>query len=377
MTRKTAQKRRRVAIDARHLHSGIGTYVCHLLREICEHQPPFEIVAVTRERFKDQLAGIPNVTLRLLEAPLYSLRAQWALPRITADCDLFHATHYDLPLFHRRKLVVTIHDLTHRSREFVPSALAWMYARSMLRLTTRRADLIITVSQFCRTQIIEQLGVPESKVRVIYHGVPDGPLRPDDRAILERRQPPGRAPALPNPYLLYVGNLKPHKNLGVVLHAMAAPNGRAAQIGLVIAGEGNQRESLEKETALLGLGQRVVFLGHVPAEQMASLYRGAELFVLPSLSEGFGLPILEAMAERVPVLAARASCLPEIVGEAGLLFDPLDPADLAEKIRLVVQNSQLRGDLVGKGSKRVQAFSWEKCVEEHIAAYEHVLLGQN
>ncbi len=361
-------RRRRIAIDARHVHSGIGTYVCHLLRGIEERNLPFDVVAVTRKEFLPQLADLANLQVRLVEAPLYSLRAQVLLPLVAHDCDLLHVVHYDLPLLHRRKVVVTIHDLIHWSRQFVGNLPSWFCARAMLRLAARKACHIIAVSEYSKAQIVEQLKVPPAKVTTIYNGVSPHFRCADRREALKNV---AAALSIRRPYLLYVGNLKPHKNVSTLIRAFALLRKRKDldhQL-LIIGNDSRWKQRLLQECSRLRVEERVSFVPHVPYELLPQIYGAADLVVLPSFVEGFGLPVIEAMACGTPVVCSRAASLPEVAGDAAEFFDPSSTEDLTTTIERVLESAAVRDGLQGKGLERANRFSWAECARLHCQLY--------
>ena len=360
--------RQRVAIDARHLYAGLGTYACQLLRGIERQELPFDVVAITRKEFLSHLADMVKLEVRLLEAPLYSLRAQALLPLIARDCDLLHAIHYDLPILHSRKVIVTIHDLIHLTRSYVPHGPAWFYARAMLFLAARRAVHIITVSEYSKAQLVEALRIPPSRITVIYNGV--GPqFRRLDRT--EAWKTVCERVSLRPPYLLYVGSLKKHKNVDSLMEAFALLRQRKEfEHQLVIVGNdpSGKRDLLERWRRL-GVSKHVAWIPQVSTEILCHVYAGADLLILPSFVEGFGLPVLEAMACGTPVVCSRASSLPEVAGDAAEFFDPRSVEDLARAIERVLSSPGLQETLRCKGLERARRFSWEECARRHYQLY--------
>ncbi|MBI2462254.1 MAG: glycosyltransferase family 4 protein [Candidatus Rokubacteria bacterium] len=362
----------RVGLDARKLHDfGIGTYLRGLLQELPALGSPEELVVylpTEAARHGSPLGGRPGVTLAVEGSAPYSARELLALPLQMARhrLSLFHAPHYVLPPLRPCPAVVTIHDLIHlRFPDQLPSPLAPLYARVMFRIAVRSARRIIAVSEATARDLAERLGASPGKVRVIPNGV-DGRFRPAaDPAALDAAL---ARLGLERPYLLFVGNPKPHKNLPRLLDAFAGLDPKLGR--LVLAGTPERaRPGVEREVGGRGLGERVRVLGVIAEETMPVLYQGAELLVLPSLWEGFGLPALEAMATGTPVVATDRGGLPEVVGEAGLLVDPTNVDALRAALYNLLVDLSLRDELRARGLARARTFSWRRVAEATAAVY--------
>src|SRR5581483_6080683 len=309
--------------------------------------------------------------IRILDTPIYTLREQWQVACAARGADLLHVPHYNIPLFHRGKLVVTIHDLIHLidDRKNVGTA-ARTYASIMLNAAARKADHIITVAQFSKTQIIERLAVDPSKISVIPNGV--APIfRPPNGAELDLG--PGNTP---EPYLLYVGNLKPHKNLMRLVSAFAIFRNRTKldwKLLIVGPGGGNESKQLVLHGADLGISDSLFFQKNVAHEVLPGLYRKSQFLILPSLIEGFGLSVVEAMACGTPVVCSNAASLPEVAEGAARYFNPLDVEDIASALEDVALSEELRTRLRHNGLKRVGQFSWDESARQHSEVFERVL----
>jgi glycosyltransferase involved in cell wall biosynthesis len=340
----------RVAIDARMIDcSGIGTYVRGLLKALGRIDPPVDAVALRPE------------------APIYGLREQLAVPRAFArlapPARLLHVPHYNAPLFFgRAPLVITVHDLIHlRFPGLARRRGARLYARLMSPRACRLARAVICVSQATRRDLLEIVPDAEPKVRVIPHGCDFAPPSAEGRrATLERL---GLVPG----YVLYAGNVRPHKNVDVLIRALRrfAATDRPK---LVLAGEDQMPLFWPARS-----DPEVRMLGRLPIEDLPALYSGAGAFVFPSLYEGFGLPPLEAMACGAPVICSNAGSLPEVVGEAAILFPPEDEEALACALRRVLAEPGLADALRAKGFERARRFLWEKTASETAELYRFVL----
>jgi len=230
------------------------------------------------------------------------------------------------------------------------------YFRSLVPRVLRGSRVIVAVSESTRRDIVESYGIAPEKVRVIYPG-----YDPESYSVGERRRPDPEEES----YLLYVGNLLPHKNLLRLLDALAIVR-RRRRVRLIIRGEGQPAyaRAVRERVETLGLGSDVSFQGYAAEGRLRDLYAGAVCLVLPSLHEGFGLPVLEAMACGTPVITSSSSSLPEVGGDAALRVDPHDAIALADAMYRVLTEPDLRDDLRERGLKWVRAFSWRRTAEQ-------------
>ena len=275
-------------------------------------------------------------------APLDSWRLSRALTSLTPK-DLFFSPGYNTPLFCPSPFVFTIHDLSHVYCPENSSPLIRMYYATVMKRACRRAAKILTVSEFTRTQIIEWAGIPEQRVLNVSCGVDPG------------YQPQGEKYGMRFPYLLCAGNRKKHKNELRIVDAVAKA-GIGPDINLVFLGEPS--DTLMDRVKRAKLESRVMFTGVVPESRLPGLYRGALALVFTSLYEGFGLPILEAMACGLPVITSSVTAMPEVAGGAAVLVDPTSVEEISHAIERVVSDTSLRAELRQKGLIRASAFSW-------------------
>ena len=356
-----------VCIDARWLDGGIGTYTLNLVRELASLDD-VKLAGLTLPRHAAVLGKICS-DLRLVGSPMYSLREQFEIAHATRRAPLLHVPHYNAPLAYNGTLLVTVHDLTHivESR-FRRSWKSWGYAQPMLRLVTRKAAHIFTVSEYSKRQIIERLGVSGDRITVVPNGVA-AHFYPELRSEAGERLE--RACEISGPYILYVGNFKPHKNLGNLLRAFATLVGTASfSCSLVLAGEDPIHEpELRRLAGKLGLNNSVRFLGHISDDLLRAAYSAAKLTVLPSFEEGFGLPVLESMACGTPVACSRAAALPETGGQAAVYFDPRDVDSIAAAMRLLLESPTDWEWYRQSGLKRAQCFTWADCAVRHLQVY--------
>jgi len=271
--------------------------------------------------------------------------------------------------------VVTIHDIIHLLYpQFLPSRAAHFYARFMIRRALSRADRIITVSYNSKRDLVDYFDVPSARIEVIYNGVstrfhPDVPAA--ERARVAAKH------GLPVPYLLFLGGEKPHKNLQGVVRAFAEALRRAPLPHvLVLAGPPPRNQlRLEALVAALDLKPRVFLPGLVEEEDLPGLVAGADVLLYPTLYEGFGLPVVEAMACGTPVLTSSNSALQEIAGGYAYLVDPMDVDAIARGIVALATDEKVRADFRELGKKRALDFSWDKAAERTLEVYRAVLAG--
>jgi glycosyltransferase involved in cell wall biosynthesis len=287
--------------------------------------------------------------------------------------DLLHSLAFVQPVVLPCPGVVTIYDLSfiHFPQRLQP----WrrLYLRWGTTYSARRARRVIAISASTKRDIVGLLGVAEGKVDVIPCGV-DEDFHPLDRhdQLRELR----RKRRLPPRMLLFVGTIEPRKNLTTLVKSYALLREWIQPPPLVIAGaKGWQHEEVFTLAEELGLLDEVLFPGFIPRDELPLWYNAADLFVYPSLYEGFGLPPLEAMACGTPVVTSNTSSLPEVVGDAGLLVEPTDPEEIAQAIQRLLTDSTLRDELESKGLERARAFTWHRTARETVEVYDRALAG--
>ncbi|OGI25507.1 MAG: hypothetical protein A3J76_03625 [Candidatus Moranbacteria bacterium RBG_13_45_13] len=300
----------------------------------------------------------------------------WALPNYLRKnpVDIFH-TQYIAPfrLPKKIKLVLTTHDI---SFNFFPQYIRFsdlFFLKTLIPRSLRRADRIVTVSKNEREQIINFYKIPSEKVNFAYNGVDFEIFNQTipEEALERIRKKYG----LPEKFFLYVGTLQPRKNIPALIQALAIfyKKYKMNDIKLVIAGNRKARNfdpEIDKTIEKYNLRDSANFPGWVDEKDKPALYKLAECFVFPSLYEGFGIPIIEAMAAGLPVVSSDKSCLPEVGGDAALFADPGDPEEFAKKIHEILSDKNIREDLVRKGASCAQEFSWQKTAEKTLEIYQ-------
>ncbi|HLX11707.1 MAG TPA: glycosyltransferase family 1 protein, partial [Bacteroidota bacterium] len=286
-----------------------------------------------------------------------------------ARVDLFHEPHYTLPFGLRSSRVTTIADLTHLRFPEYFSAPKRLYASTIIRHACSASDAILTFSEFSKNDIVKEFRVSPDRIRVTYPGVSEEyrPL-PSPERRMELRKKFGVRDRM----ILYVGNLKPHKNVPTLLRAVAALPNRDEYTLALVGEKMAENSAMLTEIKRLGITDLIVNPGRVSKDELTQYYQCADAVVLPSFYEGFGASQTEAMAFGVPVIGSCAASIPEVLGEAGLLFDPKSSEELTARIEMIFSDTSLRADLVRKGLERCRRYSWKACALETIAIYNQV-----
>ncbi len=364
----------RLIIDARWLYTGMGAYTLQLVRWLHE-SGEISPTLITLPEHRATLAPF-GFEIVLSKARLYSVREQVDVGAAARGYEVLHVPHYNAPVLRRKTLLVTIHDLNHLLDETMArSLMSHVYARPMLQRVAQRADHIFTVSEYSKSRIVEHLGADPDKITVTHNGVPPH-IFAEPRG--ESRVRINQAFGFSGHYLLFVGNLKPHKNVSGLLKAFAILRQRGLidhQL-LIIGDDPHWRPVLTREAVQLKLGSTVVFAGKVRDEQVRAAYSGADLTVLPSFEEGFGLPVIEAMTCGTPVACSHTASLPEVVGDAAEYFVPSDVESIAAAIENVVFSDQRWQELQTLGFQQAAKFDWRGCARRHIPVYREFLTAQ-
>lgn len=348
-----------ITIDARWLNtSGIGTYLRNTLPGVMAAFPEEEFCLLGDKSALAKLEGANRANVRLVDvkAPMYSLAEQLELKRkIPKETSLFWATHYNIPLLYRGRMLVTVYDLFHLAMPKLVGGLhKRLYAKVMFNAVRRKASAIITISHFTKKELVRFVGEGLQEIHPIHLGVDESWFN-----IERANNPYGK------PYLLYVGNVKPHKNLSTLIGAFGSLVDKIPH-DLVIIGKKEGFITGDKIVAseATKLGNRVHFTGYLEDKLMRQYFAHADVFVFPSLYEGFGLPPLEAMAAGCPVIVSEAASLPEVCGDSVLYCNPYKYEDIAKKIMEILNNETLRNELRNKGIAHAHKFTWEKCCIE-------------
>jgi glycosyltransferase involved in cell wall biosynthesis len=363
----------RVAIDltpAVQGHAGLGRYAGELARAL-------QVSALRDERFSvfydDPLRRKPPAQLDLLPVSMLAMsnkawRARVACAyaahrgqdRLVGSPDVFLATDHLLPRLSAAASVLLLADVTILTHPRAHSIMNRGYLRAMMPHFLRAASAVITISTCSLREAVRQYPSIEHKASVVFPGVPSGfqPVRDPD-ALREIRA----RFSLPERFLLYVGTIEPRKNLASLVDAFARLN--SPDLGLVIAGRtGWMSEPFFEKVRALGLDHSIVFPGFVADEDLPALYSAADAFVFPSIYEGFGLPVLEAMACGAPVICSNSSSLPEVAGNAAILLPPRDVGAWAGAMTRLARDPALQSDLRERGLRQAALFTWHRAAEQ-------------
>jgi glycosyltransferase involved in cell wall biosynthesis len=370
---------------ARKSGTGITRYAWGLVGGIANQISPYKVIPVATwsDRKKEDLKSLKEKTgLRLLCTGRRLTPFLWmtvGLPKLEQLLDfpvsLVHINDVSYPIATAKPYVVTIHDigpLTHPE----------YFNNDSFRLTIRglehgikKASAFVCVSQVTADSLKDYVQTHyavdlSDRTFVTYEGVSDYFFTPSDDSAFDQE------PALEflkQPFILAVGKISPRKNLEIVINALARIQSKITHHLVTVGGDGWDFENVKTLVNSLGLGDRVHFLGYVNDEMLHALYCKAALFIYPSLFEGFGLPVLEAMASGCPVVTSNVSSLPEVAGDAAVLVDPKSADDIASAIESVCLNRSLADELRRKGNERAHQFSWQRCAWETVRVYEELI----
>jgi glycosyltransferase involved in cell wall biosynthesis len=363
----------RIGIDVRMWsESGIGRYIRNLVKQLVLMDSSHQFVLFGLSKDWNEISDVVGgANVRFVESNFgwYSFAEQIKLPILLyrEDLDLVHFPHFNIPVLYFKPFVVTIHDLIHFSFDMhrvstlpvVVYRLKKIAYRLAFSQAVKRSKHLITVSHYVKDQIVENFGVDAEKISVTYEAG-DGLVVPAISSIDPE----------PKPYFFYVGNAHPHKNIEFLLQAFSVFRKQHPEYSLVLAGKRNYFwEQTELYAAEHNLSENVVFKGYVDDNKLGQLYSNATAFVFPSLSEGFGLPLLEAMLHKCPVISSSATCLPEIAGEAALYFDPKDVKSLVEAMEHLVNDMEFRNGLISKGTVQAARYSWKSMASLTLEIY--------
>jgi len=356
-----------VSAAAKAHRTGVGRYIVELVGALAQLDTTCRFDLLYRpSRWKQRRYFMPPPDRRFRTRPLLE---SFPFDRI-GGTDVAHGTDGRLPRRRRGRLVATLHDMFSADSESFAGADFRAKKISRYEDVARRADLVIAVSEYCRSRIVAQTNVDPSRIRVIPHGVDARFGREDPRQAAEVMARYGLGKV---PYFLYVGQLSQRKNLGRMLEAFSRMRD---DVVLVLAGPASVGyEEIQTAHQRLGLGSRARFLGPVPDADLPALYQGAAVHLLVSLDEGFGLPVLEAFVAGTPVIASNRGALPEVAGDAARLVDPMDVNGITDAMELLLDDNELAESLRERGRVRAESFTWREAAERTMDIYREVARG--
>jgi glycosyltransferase involved in cell wall biosynthesis len=363
---------------------GIETSALQLLKKLKELNPRTQFVVYAKDDVdKACLQGGENMQIRTLGGKVFFDFEHIFLPLATRQdrVDLLHCTGNTTPLFSPVPVVQTLHDVIFMDKiptnDTLYQQFGNYYRRTMIPLTTRKSDVVITVSNYEKERILKRIKVDEKKIRVIYNGIDENRFRiitdpAQGNAVRARYN-------LPRKFMLFLGNTSARKNALRVIEAYAMYASRSKR-PLPIVTPGLPKQFIIDQLSKTGQSEKenlFITPGYIADADLNILYNISTVFLYPSLSEGFGLPLVEAMACGTPVITSNISCLPEIAGEAGVLVDPTSARAISEAITRVLAADGFRNEKIDQGLKNAQRFSWNKTAEQVLEVYEEVAYNRN
>ncbi len=374
----------KIGIDARMYGpkvggAGIGRYIEQVILHLQEVDQENEyVVFLKKENFKECPQPNKRWEKVVADVPWYTLKEQLVMPRIIDKfkLDLVHFPHFNVPIRIKTPYVVTIHDLimfdqqwsdraTTRGR--LRYAIKSFVLKKIMTNAARKARKIITISEHSKNQIIHRLGVLQTRVQVVYNGI-------DSAMVLAQKQDKklDSSSKIPTPYILNVGNSYPHKNIETLLHAFSFFVREHPDANLVLVGPQNEFTQRLKDEALeIDIpADRIHFLGFVSDSELSKLYQNAQMYIIPSKLEGFGIPPLEALQHGVPVAASRASSIPEVLGKAATYFDPSDIESMVEAMNKLTTDKRERTRVLTESHEVLKRYKWIDSVEALMDVYK-------
>ncbi len=357
--------------------TGVGTYCYHLLKHLLKTTPGHEIVGLCPNARLPDLGELKN-TLKYRRIPLparwlYGMWTRFGAPRVDRllrGVEVYHATNYFLPPTESARRVVSVYDLCFVSMPHLCSPKVVSSFAQGLERFVREADAVLTMAESTKADLVRRFDIDPARISVTSAGVDEGfaPLPRDAAAaLLESRY------GLRGPFLLFVGTLDPRKNVPALIRAFAKVSPHIPHRLVLIGPSGWGAQEVFEAVEAHDLAGRVSQMGFLRSRsELPAFYSAADAFVFPSLYEGFGLPLLEAMACDCPVIAARNSSIPEVVGDAGILVDTPDEESLAAAVMQVLEDGARRASLIARGREQATRFSWDACARATWDVYRRL-----
>lgn len=369
-----------IGIDASAIptsRAGAGNYIFNLIAALPKVDFANNYVIFAKSEHIEEWK-INQSNFRFLDCSFRNPPLRLAWEQVVLPCmlekykvDLLHSPHYTMPYLASCKTVVTFCDMIFFLHPFLHKLIKRFFFRSIIQLSSRKADAIIAISESTACDINLLLQIQSKKVYAIPLAAGDSFRLINDRIGISKAC--HRYGLIPGNYLLFIGVLEARKNIPILLKAYRKLVDRGIRQNLVIVGKkGWFYKEIFSTMTSLGLDKQVIFTGYVPDADLPFLLNGAFLFVYPSLYEGFGLPVLEAMSCGTPVVTSNISSMPEIIGDAGLLVDPTNINSLAENIEKLILSNSLRDSLRQRGISRAATFSWERTARETLNVYTQI-----
>lgn len=379
----------RIGIDARFygpLGKGLGRYTQEVVDNVLKMDRENEyVVFLCKENFDELKSDHPRLKKVLADVRWYTLKEQIEMPKLIAQekLDLMHFPHFNVPFFCPTRFIVTVHDLiltkfpTTRASTLGPLLyyIKNFFYKIIIKRAIQRSVKVIAVSEYTKKDLLEHFRIKEDKIAVTLEGVAAMSAKGDSGFMA--KTPSDHILShycILEPYLLYVGNAYPHKNLESLIRVLQKVRKTLPDMKLVLVGKSDYfYDRLQKYSEEVG-GGGVIFPGYAPDRDLEVLFKHARAYVFPSKYEGFGLPPLEAMSRGCPVASSDSTCLPEVLGDAALYFNADDEDDMSTKIITIAQDAALREKLIAKGYKQVKKYDWVECARLTQKLYERALL---
>lgn len=364
----------RIGIDGRMVldkTTGIGQYTFNILKELAQIDKKNQYVIFSDDKLKEFVLSKDNFILKETKTKVFSISEQVVLPFLISKnkIDVFHTPSFAAPVFLPCPSVMTIHDLIHLHFPDLFSGKVRIYYEAVVKRVALKMKKIITVSESSKKDIMNWLNLDSDRVVVIHNGVSENyqPIKDENilNSVKKRFEITGK-------FILFVGNRKPHKNIIRLIEAFKILRNRTDCSLLIVTDNDPRFPEPEEKVLELGLSNDVTISGPLKNEDLPLLYSAADVFILPSLCEGFGLPALEAMACGTPLVASEASSLPEVVGNAGILIDPYNVNSIAEALERVLVDDVLREEMARKGHLQAAKFNWRDTAEKTLKVYEDI-----
>lgn len=386
-------KAKRILVDGRFIGVGdsISRYTLETLNGILKLDRENQYTLLIRpqgeqalERYPD-IVNAPNLKVDILEIPHYSLAEQTKLLRYLnkEKYDLVHFTQFNHPIFYRGDYVVTIHDLTLVGHLHYFNFMKQLAYNMVMKSAARDSKKVIAISKTSMDDVVDFFGTPKDKFEIIYHGIDHINYNEKVKKELGKIKSFKEKYGIKGDYILYTGMWKKHKNLIRLFQAFEEfKKATKNPIQLVLTGKIDKNEpeviaEMERINkslySIFNNQSSILTTGYIDEEELPIAYAGAEMYVIPSLSEGFGWPPLEAMACGTPVIASRISCIPEILGDAPYYFDPYKVDQIEKAISTVLGDEKVRKDLAEKGLKQVQKYNWAETAKKTLEVYKSLI----
>lgn len=370
----------RIGIDARFYgQSGVGRYLRNLIVNLRKIDKKNEYFIFLLAKDYKNFQETNNFKKVLADFKWYGFAEQFKYPGLLKKIklDLMHFPHFNVPIFYQGKFIVTIHDLIHQhfqtKQASMLNPLIYNFKqfgyKKVFKSAISKSEKILVPSNNVSEFLVKEWGIKASKITITQEGVDEDILSIDKKISKDEIYKVLKKFGIRLPFIYYVGNAHPHKNVEGLIKSFLRLKNNHKNLQLVLSGFDHffwQRIKKEFQDQ----DKDIIYTNQVTDEELVALYKGSEVFVLPSFEEGFGIPLLEAMACKTPIVSSSGGSLKEVGADAVVYFNPSDLSDMTSKIALVVESKKLRNDLIKKGLQRVKIFSWKKLAQITLGEYQ-------